>query len=111
MPENRLGNRSKRPLPPVATRWKKGQSGNPGGRPKGIFSRATRKHLLAQVSEGVMALDEVVAPQVDRAVKDRDTRAAEFLRDTVDGRPTSDVEQSGMKVEVIISVVGEGPDG
>jgi uncharacterized protein DUF5681 len=28
-----------RPEPPVETRWKPGQSGNPGGRPKGLQRR------------------------------------------------------------------------
>lgn len=37
MPENKLN--SGRPLPPKEYQWKKGQSGNPGGRPKGTLKQ------------------------------------------------------------------------
>jgi hypothetical protein len=39
--------------PPVHTRWKKGQSGNPNGRPKGsgLIREALRKAALARADE------------------------------------------------------------
>lgn len=108
MPENRPGNRSKRPLPPVATRFKPGQSGNPGGRPKGLFSRYSRKHLLQEIADGVRTIDEVIAAQVDRAITERDTQAAAFLRDNVDGKPTTqdDGTNVGVGLFVQLEVVG-----
>ncbi len=109
MPENRLENRGKRPLPPVATRFKPGTSGNPGGRPKGLFNRYTRKHLLREVADGVRTIDEVIAAQVDRAITERDTQAAAFLRDNVDGKPSSQDDGGGVNVGLFVQweVVGK----
>jgi len=38
--------------PPVATRWKPGQSGNPGGRPKGESITALLRRVLEQEHHG-----------------------------------------------------------
>src|SRR5215469_5691865 len=59
--------------------FKPGQSGNPGGRPKGIFSRAARKHLRRQIGEGITQLDSVIDAQVQEAIEKRSTQAATFL--------------------------------
>ena len=46
--------------PPVATRWKKGQSGNPGGRPKGKSLVALMREVLEREHNG-RPLSEVLA--------------------------------------------------
>src|SRR5271166_1152678 len=81
--------------------FKPGQSGNPGGRPKGLFSRAARKHLRRQIAEGVTQLDAVIDAQVQEAIEKRCTQAATFLRDTVDGKPQAD---SAGQIQIAIGI-------
>ncbi len=69
--------------------FKPGQSGNPNGRPKSIFSRAARKHVRQQIAEGVPQLDAVIDAQVQQAFEKRCTQAATFLRDCADGNGSS----------------------
>ena len=69
--------------------WPKGVSGNPGGRPKTIFGKAALRHLRKRAENGETNLDAVVGAQVKKAIRKGDTRAAEFLRDSVDGRPNA----------------------
>ena len=57
-------------------RWKRGQSGNPGGRPKGVGSVA---ELRASIGE---ALPDVIAAIVKKA-KDGDIAAARLLIERV----------------------------
>ena len=40
-----------RRLPPAETRFKKGQSGNPKGRPKSILSKKERLQLLSEIAK------------------------------------------------------------
>ena len=69
--------------------WPKGVSGNPGGRPKGIFGKAALRQLRKRAENGETNLEALIGAQVLKAIHKGDTRAAEFLRDTVDGRPVS----------------------
>jgi hypothetical protein len=83
--------------------WPKGVSGNPGGRPKGIFGEAALRQLRERAESGESKLIELINAQIDKAIHKRDTRAAEFLRDSVDGRPTAndDNHQIGGGVTII----------
>lgn len=69
--------------------WPKGVSGNPGGRPKGIFGKASLRLLRKRAESGETNLEAVVGAQMKKAIRKGDTRAAEFLRDSVDGRPSA----------------------
>ena len=69
--------------------WQKGVSGNPGGRPRGIFGKAALRLLRKRAESGETNLDSVVGAQMKKAIHKGDTRAAEFLRDSVDGRPSA----------------------
>jgi hypothetical protein len=73
--------------------WPKGVSGNPGGRPKTIFGKAALRKLRQRAENGETNLEAVVGAQVDKAIEG-DTRAAEFVRDSVDGRPSANDSQS-----------------
>jgi hypothetical protein len=48
------------------------------------------RELRRRAENGETNLDAVVGAQVDKAIAKGDTRAAEFLRDTLDGRPSTD---------------------
>jgi hypothetical protein len=88
--------------------WKPGQSGNPSGRPKGIFGKAALKQLRKRAESGETNLDAVVGAQVGKAIAKADTHAAEFLRDVVDGKPESSQASAGAAIQVNISY---GPPG
>ena len=62
-----------------------GFTANPNGRPRKTFSE-----LAASIPEDKK--QAVIDAQLKRATEDRDTRAAEFLRDTAEGRPAQRVE-------------------
>ena len=83
--------------------FKPGVSGNPSGRPKSIFGATALKRLLRAGKDGESKLIALIDAQIDKAIRKRDTRAAEFLRDSVDGRPTAndDSRQIGGRVTII----------
>ena len=82
--------------------WPKGVSGNPGGRPKGIFGEAVLRQLRKRGESGESKLIALIDAQIDKAIRKRDTRAAEFLRDSVDGRPTANDDSHQIRGGVTI---------
>jgi hypothetical protein len=80
--------------------WPKGVSGNPGGRPKGFFGKAALRQLRKRAENGKSNLDAVVSAQVEKAIRKGDTRSAEFLRDSVDGRPSATNESASGSVTI-----------
>jgi hypothetical protein len=75
--------------PPVASRFKKGKSGNPGGRPKGSKNLKTliRQAMIAQISlqEGsrarkVSKIEGVVLRQLQSALKGDDRSAMAVIK-------------------------------
>jgi hypothetical protein len=66
--------------PPVATRWKPGQSGNPGGRPKGESIVSLLRKVLEQEHNG-KALKELVA---ERIVKEALSGKHAFVKEMLD---------------------------
>ena len=74
--------------PPRATRWKKGQSGNPGGRPKGAMSWKTAvekelsKHVTVVEGDKERRLSKkelVVRSAVNMAITNNDYRGLKAL--------------------------------
>lgn len=59
--------------------WQKGQSGNPGGRPKDVLTQALRKKLSDDEADGILAI-------VIRLAKQGDMRAVQLLWDRMEGR-------------------------
>jgi hypothetical protein len=91
--------------------FEKGQSGNPGGRPKRkIFTDAMRVQLLSPVTFGadgrVLPPElptnpryvDVVANQmiIEAYSGENSTQAGKEIRDTTDGKPAQSLEHSGM---------------
>jgi hypothetical protein len=94
-----------RGVPPEHSKFKKGQSGNPNGRPKMPNLKEAMAKILADEKEGKTALDAILAAMRAKAAKG-DVRAAEFLFDRGYGKPTQDInmkQEGTQQVEVIIT--------
>lgn len=82
------------PNPPKHTRFKKGQSGNPRGRPKKLPQLDT---LLAEVlgdeKDGVTAAEAILRAIRAKAARG-DVRAAEVLLDRAWGKPKQSIDQT-----------------
>jgi hypothetical protein len=92
-------------IPPEHSKFKKGESGNPNGRPKKLPEIAV---LLANVlgkegKDGMTAAEEILMALHARAKKG-DTRAAEVLLDRAYGKPkqTTDTNITSTDPLVII---------
>ena len=72
-----------------STRFKPGQSGNPGGRPKGIS--------MSKVLTDELSVEEArkVIRAVVRRAKKGDVKAASLLFDRTDGKAPQPLEHSG----------------
>jgi hypothetical protein len=93
-PQNRK--KTGEPIPGgEATRWKPGQSGNPGGRPKTApLSQACREVLALLVpgdAEGRTYAQKIAAALAEKAA-DGDIRAAQELGDRAEGRARQSIE-------------------
>jgi hypothetical protein len=71
--------------------WKKGQSGNPNGRPKGESITATLRRLLEQEHNG-RTVQEILAEKVIREALSGKYNFAKELFDRVEGRPAQKIE-------------------
>jgi alkylation response protein AidB-like acyl-CoA dehydrogenase len=73
------------PPPPLHSRFKKGQTGNPKGRPKLPDIREALAKVLAEEKDGVTALEATLKALRAKATKG-DVRAAEALLDRAFGK-------------------------
>jgi hypothetical protein len=106
------------PPPPVHSRFKKGQSGNPKGRPKlPDISEALAK-ILADEKDGRTALEQTLLALRAKAVRG-DIRAAEALLDRAFGKPKQSVDHttggdklppSAIRVELVTPSQDDTPD-
>lgn len=94
-------------VPPEHTKFKKGQSGNPAGRPKLRDIKEVLTDLLSQEKNKQQLVDAVMTVVVNKALKG-DLKAADMLLSYTYGKPTQKTEITGadgeridFKVEVI----------
>lgn len=100
-PENKEISRAT-PVPPLKSRFKPGQSGNPGGRPKDHDIRAlARSHTKTALETLIEVAKSKKAPAAARV------SASAALLDRGYGKPTQPVEGDG-KLEIIIRRIVEG---
>jgi hypothetical protein len=87
------------PPPPLHSRFKKGQTGNPKGRPKLPDIREALAKVLADEKDGVTALEATLRALRAKAIRG-DVRAAEALLDRAFGKAaqTVDVTSGGEKI-------------
>lgn len=93
----------------MSTKWKKGQSGNPGGRPKQLAAvqALARQHTVAAIKR----LADIAQGQ-HGAKPSEQTRAAEILLNRGWGAPTQPVDLNGSAgVTIRIVRFREGADG
>lgn len=94
-PQNRRKTGARRTPNNEATRWRPGQSGNPGGRPKtASLSQAYRQKLDSLVpgdKEGRTYAQAIADELAERALAG-DIRAAQELADRAEGRPRQSIE-------------------
>lgn len=83
--------------PPKATRFKKGQSGNPNGRPKGSISFANK--IEAMLREAVKdkngqekEMADVIVQSLIKQAAMGNMKAIEYLIDKVDGKAKQSLE-------------------
>ena len=96
-----------RGVPPEHTKFKKGQSGNPNGRPKLRDIKEVISDLLGQEKNKQQLIDGLMTVIVNKALKG-DLKADEMLLSYTYGKPTQKTEITGadgekidFKVEVI----------
>lgn len=72
----------------------KGQSGNPGGRPKEKPFRDALRVELAATGEDAKALRDIARALIGKA-QDGDIQAIREIADRLDGKPTQGLEHTG----------------
>ena len=94
-------------VPPEHSKFKKGQSGNPNGRPKLRDIKEVLTDLLSQEKNKQQLVDAVMTVVVNKALKG-DLKAADMLLSYTYGKPTQKTEITGadgeridFKVEVV----------
>src|SRR5690349_18996653 len=87
------GARKDRRVPPKEHRWKKGQSGNPGGRPKGSGVTAALRKLLSQIHNG-KRIEELVAERWVKEVLSGKHAHLQMLLERTEGKVTERAEVS-----------------
>lgn len=87
--------------------FKKGQSGNPNGRPKKIPElRELLANVLGDEKDGKTAAEAILMALRAKAVKG-DVRAAELLLDRAYGKAKQEIENTGQPI--IVTLTGPEP--
>jgi len=92
--------------PPLETRWKPGQSGNPKGKPKGALNivSAIKREVLATDAEGRTAAD-IIGEKVVAKAKKGQMDAVHFVADRMDGPLKRVVALEGPTVDALAAQV------
>jgi hypothetical protein len=77
--------------------FKKGQSGNPAGRPKGSRNRSTILKELLDINDQELKMHQA---QIDKAIQQKDTAAYKAVLDSAYGAPVQQVEQTQTNVDL-----------
>jgi hypothetical protein len=94
-------------VPPEHTKFKKGQSGNPKGRPPIRDIKVVLQELLSQEKNGTQLIDGLMSVVVNKALKG-DLKAVEMLLSYTFGKATQRTEITGAegeKIDFTINVV------
>ena len=104
----------------LKSKWVKGQSGNPNGRPKGVPNSKTRLLRLLEITQNVKnpitgeVEDFSIAERMDLAILNKalkgDIRAYQELMDRLEGksRQTTDINQETTFKSLDINIIDTG---
>lgn len=92
-------------VPPEHTKFKKGQSGNPKGRPKLPDLKEAIAKILSEEKDGYTALDAILAALRKKAAQG-DVRAAQELLDRGFGKAKQINEN--INSDVVVKIVRDG---
>jgi hypothetical protein len=91
----------------IAHKFKKGQSGNPNGRPKMPNLKEACAAVLADEKDGMTALDAVLKALRNKAIKG-DVRAAQELMDRAYGKSTQAIDLNAqVNSKTLVMVVSD----
>jgi hypothetical protein len=94
----------------IEPRWKKGESGNPNGRPKKLPElNILLADVLGEEKDGISAAEAILKAIRAKAAKG-DTRAAELLLDRAYGKPKQTVDQNLKTTEPLVIIKTKEPD-
>ena len=92
------------PTPPKHSQFKKGQTGNPNGRPKKLPElHVLLADVLGEEKDGVSAAEAILKAIRAKAAKG-DTRAAELLLDRAYGKPKQSIDNNITTTEPLVIV-------
>jgi len=90
--------------PNVGHRWKKGETGNPKGRPKGPSITEAIKAELMKVPEGskMTYLHALTKKILTKVIVEGDSRTIGNLWNHVDGMPSQKIDVEGDAISIVI---------
>ena len=92
------------PTPPKHSQFKKGQTGNPNGRPKKLPElHVLLANVLGEDKGGITAA-EAILKAIEAKARKGDTRAAELLLDRAYGKPKQTSETTLKTTEPLVIV-------
>lgn len=95
------------PTPPKHSQFKKGQTGNPNGRPKKLPElHVLLADVLGEEKDGISAAEAILKSIRAKAAKG-DVRAAELLLDRAYGKPKQSIDNNITTTEPLVIVLTE----
>jgi hypothetical protein len=77
--------------------WKKGETPNPNGRPKGRRNRSTILKELLDMDDNELKMH---LAQINKAIKKEDTNAYKAVLDSAYGAPVQQIEQTNTEIDL-----------
>ena len=91
----------------IEPRWKKGESGNPKGRPRKLPElHVLLADVLGEEKDGISAAEAILKSIRAKAAKG-DVRAAELLLDRAYGKPKQSIDNTIITTEPLVIVLTE----
>jgi len=94
-------------MPKVSTSWKKGQSGNPNGRPKKGYSIT---EWFREMLDSKPEVKDAIGKSIMKKALEGDTAAQKMVWQYMDGMPSQNLELTGKNGEDIKFVVTRKSD-
>jgi hypothetical protein len=99
--------------PPAETRWKKGQSGNPNGRPKGPgLTAILTKHLELKSDSGKTYAELLIQRVIHKAIIEGDQECIDLIWNRCEGKLASSIDlgSGGKPIQKFTLTLGDGAE-